>query len=772
MRLLNVNTLQLEWFSGDQKPAYAILSHTWGAEEIMLQDVPSLRTGQGAGFSKTRAACEESRRRGFNYVWVDTCCIDKTSSAELSEAINSMFKWYENSDICFAYLDDVPVGSEDIGTSMRKSRWFTRGWTLQELLAPKELIFFASDWSVIGTRHEYASIVSDITGIEQKYLESQDTINTQARQVLISSATVAQRMDWASKRMTTRGEDMSYCLLGLFGINIPLLYGEGSERAFFRLQEAIVRDPTVFDVTLLAWDIAREMTSSWQVEKPSYWTPAFHFLIRVGHPWYHLQPPKEEDDIRGLFARSIHSFSGSQELVLVEADIERSLTDRGLSIKLPVSNDSHPYLILPCRMNNDPWRLLAIPILRQGPNMYARTSQETPFIEHDVWSRWEHRQFNLMTRLKDLPFRPFETLLAATHTKPAQLSLSIPSRYLDFAGIKTSTGWSRQHDPANTILVPYHPRKKNSFGWTVSGTFECVTALLLQTRGTGTRFTVLLEANETHWLLKPFKGPISMSVCFRPDLSTFQEIDRTLQDSSHSNMASWSYLTQDDLVISCSSFSRLVTSLPTVSVGVEVCRSSGWVTWVKSISYGIQLFAEFHMNMSFPAWFSLLMLWKGPTEADKDAMIPAIFDPFMPAAIPMLFWFTALHQDIPVVSQLFPSTSHFIRHNRCWLAVIIAIIGLKATSSPSVFNVMSAVTMARLVLHYYKHPNRELYLYHAEVMTSFMFMVLWAVATMIEMKYTPHLFRSNKSILDFMSSMLLLVTHTSALFFYYFTFSL
>ncbi|KAM0489494.1 hypothetical protein ACHAP8_012519 [Fusarium lateritium] len=217
MRLLNVDTLKLEWFPGNLKPPYAILSHTWGSEEIMLQDVASLHIGQGAGFAKTRAACAEASRRGFDYVWVDTCCIDKMSSAELSEAINRMFEWYENSEICFAYLDDVPAGSEDIGKSMSGSRWFTRGWTLQELLAPKELIFFASDWSVIGTRHEYAWIVSDITGIEQKYLESQDNVSIQARQVLISSATVAQRMDWASKRTTTRGEDMSYCLLGLFG---------------------------------------------------------------------------------------------------------------------------------------------------------------------------------------------------------------------------------------------------------------------------------------------------------------------------------------------------------------------------------------------------------------------------------------------------------------------------------------------------------------------------------------------------------------------------
>jgi hypothetical protein len=162
-------------------------------------------------------------------------------------------------------------------------------------------------------------------------------------------------------------------------------------------------------------------------------------------------------------------------------------------------------------MRNDPWRLLALPIVRRRPSMYARTSQETSFIEYDVWSWWAHRQVNLITRLKDLPFRPFETLLAATNSEPAQLSLSIPSQRLDFVGILTSTGWSRQHYPANTFLIPYHPRKKNSWvipyhvfftrqslARTIDGTFECVTAALLQIRGTETRFSVFLEAYETH----------------------------------------------------------------------------------------------------------------------------------------------------------------------------------------------------------------------------------------------------------------------------------
>jgi hypothetical protein len=197
-------------------------------------------------------------------------------------------------------------------------------------------------------------------------------------------------------------------------------------------------------------------------------------------------------------------------------------------------------------------------------------------------------------------------------------------------------------------------------------------------------------------------------------------------------MSSWSFLTQDDLVI-FSSFSSFVASLPTVGVQIKVSQSSGWVTWVRSISHGIELFTEFVLNLSFPAWLSLSALWKWPTEADWGAMFPTIFEPYISAAIPMLFWFTALHQDMPLVSQLFPGTSYLIRRSRSWLAIIIDIIGFKATSSSSVFNVMSTITTARLLLYYYKPPSRKIYIYHAELMNSFIFMVVWAVVIITEM---------------------------------------
>lgn len=144
MRLLHAGTLTLHEFSPNRIPPYAILSHTWEDDEITLQELDS-GAGKGkTGYSKITNFCGQARTAGLEYCWVDTCCIDKTSSTELSEAINSMYRWYRDALVCYAYLADVTAnespGNED--SSFRKSRWFTRGWTLQELIAPASVVFF------------------------------------------------------------------------------------------------------------------------------------------------------------------------------------------------------------------------------------------------------------------------------------------------------------------------------------------------------------------------------------------------------------------------------------------------------------------------------------------------------------------------------------------------------------------------------------------------------------------------------------------------------
>jgi hypothetical protein len=171
--------------------------------------------------------------------WIDTCCIDKTSSAELSEAINSMYMWYQNSQVCYAYLSDVDnLAPEGLGVfpSFRHSKWWSRGWTLQELLAPKFVEFYARDWTEIGTKSSMQEIVQQVARI--------GNINA-------TGQCVAEKMSWASHRETTRIEDEAYCLMGIFGINMPLLYGEG-EKALFRLQSEIWAQTG--DESIFAWE--------------------------------------------------------------------------------------------------------------------------------------------------------------------------------------------------------------------------------------------------------------------------------------------------------------------------------------------------------------------------------------------------------------------------------------------------------------------------------------------------------------------------------------
>ncbi|KAE9375872.1 HET-domain-containing protein, partial [Stipitochalara longipes BDJ] len=229
MRLLHTKEFKLEEFGGKEIPHYAILSHTWGKEEVTLQDVKMNKPMESEGYRKVKNACSVATAEGFDYIWVDTCCIDKTSSAELSEALNSMFRWYEEAEECYAYLADVQPNSVDrvtgiTGPDFRESRWFTRGWTLQELIAPLSVRFLDKEWQEIGTKADLQQDISDITGIPGSFLLGDE----------LRHASVAQRMSWASKRETTRIEDLAYCLMGLFGIYMPMLYGEG-ERAFIRL---------------------------------------------------------------------------------------------------------------------------------------------------------------------------------------------------------------------------------------------------------------------------------------------------------------------------------------------------------------------------------------------------------------------------------------------------------------------------------------------------------------------------------------------------------
>ena len=273
MRLLNTTTFELESFV--QPGRYAILSHTWEEDEILFADVQEgkekLLSSTKKGLAKLLASCSLAKRDGLKHIWIDTCCIDKSSSAELSEAINSMFVWYANSLVCYVYLADCDLSNGDI-----KWRWFTRGWTLQELIAPYDVRFYNANWTFIGTRFTLADEISEKTGVDKLILRRHrdacprsaklhyravirytmctgcQTLNSSRR--LLDGFTVATRLSWVAGRETTRPEDIAYCVLGIFDVNMPLLYGEGSNKAFTRLQREIISRSD--DQSILVWDLS------------------------------------------------------------------------------------------------------------------------------------------------------------------------------------------------------------------------------------------------------------------------------------------------------------------------------------------------------------------------------------------------------------------------------------------------------------------------------------------------------------------------------------
>ncbi|KAJ4330292.1 hypothetical protein N0V87_010137 [Didymella glomerata] len=241
MRLLyTADNGKLGWTDdlvGKQIPPYAILSHTWDGQEVAYKDLQNHRdigdvdARLKGGYQKIFFCAAQAKRDGLDYFWVDTCCIDKANSQELQEAINSMFRWYQNSKKCYVYLSDVEHGTLDGEgeSAFKQSRWFTRGWTLQELLAPKSVEFFSFKEVRLGDKESLKSILHKITKVPVQALSGSR----------LSEYSVSERFSWAENRQTTREEDQAYCLLGMLNVHLPLIYGERKENALDRLRDAV-----------------------------------------------------------------------------------------------------------------------------------------------------------------------------------------------------------------------------------------------------------------------------------------------------------------------------------------------------------------------------------------------------------------------------------------------------------------------------------------------------------------------------------------------------
>ncbi|KAI0381464.1 heterokaryon incompatibility protein-domain-containing protein [Hypomontagnella monticulosa] len=276
-------------------PPYTILSHTWISpkDEITYQDIKRRKDDiessifKQKGWSKLKQYCDRAAKDGWEWAWMDTCCIDKTNPADTQEAINAMFRWYQNAGICYAYLEDVDILKilrvhEDaellrgvdileeadideisrcgdvadfnnfLHTALRQfivgAKWFTRGWTLQELLAPHYLVLVDRAWRRIGTRESWAMEIREASKIEARHL-------TGFRPTDFQSCSIAMRLSWAARRETTVEEDETYSLIGLFGISMPLIYGEGRWRAFNRFQRELIA--VYSDDSVFAWKAER-----------------------------------------------------------------------------------------------------------------------------------------------------------------------------------------------------------------------------------------------------------------------------------------------------------------------------------------------------------------------------------------------------------------------------------------------------------------------------------------------------------------------------------
>ncbi|CRK36411.1 hypothetical protein BN1723_015079 [Verticillium longisporum] len=444
MRLLNVKTRKLERFFDESNPDHAILSHTWGAEEVTLQDLENPDHVQKKGWTKVDGTCTLAAKENIDYIWIDTCCIDKTNSAELSEAINSM------------------------------------GWTLQELIAPRNLVFYDQKWKPMGTRLELAALVKDITAVPAHMLSadaSKPWPNT------------AIRMSWAANRAPSRAEDIAYCLLGIFDIQMPLLYGEGNA-AFQRLQLELLKQSE--DESLLAWGLD---SSVQLIIKPPDWRG----LVSVAN---NSRPSRG----RGVLAHHPGAFRSWQGLEASEEDTSKwpprskmQATKSGLEITVPlIKLRGRCYAVLNCSRSAHLADLLLFPLFLQAGSgkstiTYSR-GQNIICVSWAVLDQAEMQTIILSTASDVAPgseqvhdeFLPLhalqdDVLIVRLRDVVAEITMAVDHCI------------ARDHGPA---LVPVSTRNVRNLAKTTASLTLCASSLLVLirvlTRGTSNGSTIMI----------------------------------------------------------------------------------------------------------------------------------------------------------------------------------------------------------------------------------------------------------------------------------------
>ena len=389
MRLLDTSTAEFLKINEPRDAPYAIVSHVWvhdgeGPPEQTYKDITKIHrrrrrlrflvpgvhwmgkknnTIPASVSDKIRRCCAVARAHGFARIWIDSCCIDHGSSSELSEAINSMYHWYFHAKVCYVYLADVEHAEDPAasGSQFRRSQWFHRGWTLQELIAPRVLVFLSKDWRILGTKAMLAAIIEEVTGIDHAILIHERSLDT---------VSIAKRISWASRRRTTKVEDEAYSLMGILGVNLPTIYGEG-RLAFIRLQEEVLKQTS--DQTLFAWgptlrdnvelenDFHEESAYFWEQPEEAVWEEQYmRNLFALS--------PRDFASARRVTPLSRHTFSERLQLTCPLPDY--TVTGHGVRTVVPIlsaksthSGDSIELAILSCQ--DESGRLLALILRKQ-----------------------------------------------------------------------------------------------------------------------------------------------------------------------------------------------------------------------------------------------------------------------------------------------------------------------------------------------------------------------------------------------------------------------
>ncbi|KAI0779269.1 heterokaryon incompatibility protein-domain-containing protein [Fomes fomentarius] len=472
MRLLQINTGLFHYVDDPRQVRYVILSHVWGHEkqEQSFQEARAIQESSTQNLphetclarlsQKVQRFCAVARRDGYDYGWVDTVCIDKTSIPELSEAINSMYDWYRLADACYAILDDVDDAADR--EQFRRSKWFTRGWTLQELIAPKTVLFLSDQLELIGSKQTLSALIEAVTGVERAVLTSD---------LPLEALSIAHRISWAAWRNTSRFEDEAYSLMGLLGVRMPVLYGEG-RYAFRRLQEELLKNANP-DQTLFAWG---SLLSYYALDlHPS---PGHHWQASSGTPVPSIAPANLLN--QSLLASSPHQFKSSSHLksfdreafsrrIGIAADQPLSPDRRRLfettsqaidarfplvGLSLPGNHSPHTYLaLLACEDREG--RLLSL-ILRMEPIEGGSTARfsvgmHVGLSELDSLHSWSPYARALLLSQRQLDFCLHGGLIAMTdctfrHLPPLANSSGSESQFgEDHASFEVRlSGWSRR----------------------------------------------------------------------------------------------------------------------------------------------------------------------------------------------------------------------------------------------------------------------------------------------------------------------------------------